>query len=80
MTIKMILLILGTMSRYKYKIRAELSGKKTILRERVIELGHFGFDPDSSSPDSGLPGALFRSKMPNREVVELQLPLLGVQP
>jgi hypothetical protein len=43
----MIILILGTMSRYKYKIRAELSGKKTILRERVIELGHFGFDPST---------------------------------
>jgi hypothetical protein len=39
----MIILILGTISRYK--IRAELSKKKPVLRERVIELGPFGFDP-----------------------------------
>ena len=39
----MIILILGSISRYK--IRAELSKKKTDSEERVIELGRFGFDP-----------------------------------
>ena len=47
----------------------------------VIELvGILVLTPDSSSPKLELPGTLFRSKMPNREVAELRPSLLGVQP